>query len=218
MSTPRPDVTEMNAIHAVFRQTFASTPRLVASVADGDRDRAELVGSVIADVVEVLRLHHLGEDELLMPKLRERSGQPDVVDRVAGQHTDIHDPLDEARTAVTRWRESAAATDGAAVVAAVARLEAAAVPHLDEEESTLMPLAAEVLTVEEWGELPGHTMSRFEGDLFLVMGMVRDNMTQEQRDRMLEELPPPAAEAWRTVGIGAYADKVSRLMGPVSGA
>jgi hypothetical protein len=210
----RPDTTEMNAIHGVFRQTFAMTPQLVGGVADGDRERAELVGSVVADVVEVLDLHHQGEDELMMPRLRDRSGQPELVDRVAGQHTLIHEPLAETKTAVARWRTSAAAEDGRAVVAAIERLAVAALPHLDEEEAALMPLAAEHLTVEEWGELPGHTMSRFQGDLFFIMGMVRDNMTDEQRARMLEELPPPAAEAWRSVGIEAYKTKVAALMSP----
>lgn len=208
----RPDVNEMNAIHGVFRQTFATAPALVGSVADGDRERAELVGSVVADVVQVLDLHHQGEDELLMPRLRERSGRPELVDRVAGQHELIHEPIAEVRAAAARWRSTASAQDGAQVVAAVGRLQAAAIPHLDEEEAVLMPLAAEHLTVEEWGGLAGHTMARFDGDFFFIMGMVRDNMTDEQRARMLEGMPPPVVETWRTVGLDAYKAKVAQLM------
>ena len=211
-ATDRPDVTEMRAIHGVFRQTFQSAPRLVPAVAEGDVERAELVGSFVADVAEMLRLHHEGEDELMMPLLVERSADPDLVRRVAGQHHDVHGPLADVEAAAARWRTSASASDAATLVDALARLEAATVPHLDQEEELLLPVAAEHMSVEEWGALPAHAMQRFTGDMFLILGMVRDNMSDEQRSRMLAEMPPPLVEAWQNVGIEAYGAKVKALM------
>ena len=68
-----------------------------------------------------------------------------------------------------------------------------------------LPLLAEHITAAEWGELPGHAMAAFQGDnAFLILGLVREQFTPEQNERMLLEMPPPAVEAWKTIGIDAY--------------
>ena len=40
-----------------------------------------------------------------------------------------------------------------------------------------------------------------------------EQLDQAQRDTMLEVMPPPAAEAWRTVGIESYKKSVAALVG-----
>jgi hemerythrin-like domain-containing protein len=209
-----PDVTEMTAVHRVFRNTFATAPRFVGGVKDGDTERAAIVGGYLANVLELLRVHHDGEDELMFPKLVDRSADPELVRRIAAEHHDLDAALPAATAAISAWVADGSTDSGDAVLAALKDLEVALVPHLDHEEEAILPLVSEHISVEEWDELPGHAMQTFQGDnLFLILGLVRDEFTQEQRDRMLEGMPPPAVEAWRTVGIDAYKASVAQLIG-----
>ncbi len=79
--------------------------------------------------------------------------------------------------------------------------------HLDEEEAEVLPLAAENLSAEEWGALPGHGMANFHGDkIWLILGLIRERMNDEQRAAMLEHMPPPAVEMWTGFGEQAFRD------------
>ena len=212
--TTTPDITEMTAVHRVFRDAFAMAPQLVSSAADGDAERTAVVASFYRNVLEFLHCHHAGEDELLFPKLAERSGNPELVATLAAQHEGVQGALDGANAAIEGWSASAAAADGAKAVAAIGVLDVALTAHLNQEEQDLLPLIAGNITVEEWGELPAHAMGHFRGDnMFLIIGLVRDKMTEEQRDRMLDAMPPPAVAAWKAVGIDAYRADVQALVG-----
>lgn len=54
--------------------------------------------------------------------------------------------------------------------------------------------------------MPGHAMAHFASDRkWLVIGLVRQQMTESQLAHMTEHMPPPALEAWRTIGSRAFA-------------
>ena len=215
MSDPtRPDVTEMVAVHRVFRNVFDSAPRLIGSVDDGDRSRAAIVASFYANVLEFLRVHHEGEDELMFPKLIERAEDPDLVRRIADEHHGVENKLAAANATAAEFAASGSAATGAQLILDLAALEETLVPHLDHEEAELLSVVERHITLEEWGELPGHAMGSFRGDnLFLILGLVREQMTPEQNERMFEEMPPEAVEAWKAVGLDAYKATVSALVG-----
>ena len=71
----------------------------------------------------------------------------------------------------------------------------------------MLPLAAEYLSMEEWGALPGHGMANFHGDkIWLILGLIRERMTDEQRAAMMAHMPPPALEMWTGFGEQAFKD------------
>jgi len=183
----------MKAVHQVFRDAFAAAPQLIDGVAAGDRSRAELVGSFYANVLSFLHGHHSGEDELVWPLLTARCGDAAAeVQRIADQHGALDPAIERAEVLLGGWAATPDPALGAAVVQALTQLREVLVAHLDEEEEVVLPLAAEHLTVEEWGALPAHGMKSFTGDkLWLILGLLRDRMTQEQRDLMLAHMPPP---------------------------
>jgi len=79
------------------------------------------------------------------------------------------------------------------------------VTHLDREESDALPLCEANLSVEEWGSLSGHGMANFHGDkIWLILGLIRERMTEAQRAAMLEHMPPPAVEMWTSFGEQAF--------------
>jgi hemerythrin-like domain-containing protein len=210
----RPDVTDMANLHKVFRDAVATGPQLVGGVADGDVDRAAFVASYYANVLALLRAHHVGEDELLTPLLVERCSPDDaaIARRIAEQHVASHHPADEADTAIAAWGLAADAGTSADALAKLEVLAEALLPHLDEEESLLLPLVSEQISLDEWAELPRHGMQTFDGDnIWLILGLIREHMTVAQLAAMEGAMPPPVLEAWRAVGEAEFQTFVGEL-------
>lgn len=218
-TSARPDTTDMLAVHKVFRQALATAPALVGDAPVGDAERAALVASYYDNVLRFLNVHHDGEDKLVWPKLLERCpADTDLVRRMVSNHEDIHGPIDRAGTAVAAWGRSADAVAARTLTAALAQLEAKLIPHLDDEEERIVPLCAEHLTMEEWGQMPGHALSHFDGDkVWLILGLIRENMTQAQRDAMLEHMPPPPREMWINMGNAAFDEFIAEVRKPLAG-
>ena len=210
---PLADTSDMIRLHRVFREALSSAPRLVGSAPDGDVHRAEHVASYYDNVLRMLHAHHEGEDELLTPKLVDR--QPDNADlilRIASQHQDVLAALTAAETAVEMWRSEPSAARRDDAVKALAVLDATLVPHLDEEEREVLPIAARCINVAEWGELATYGMGTFSGDKpWLVLGLIQEQMTLDQIADMEAHMPPPMAEFWATAGRPMFVQYVDEL-------
>lgn len=181
----------------------------------GDNGRAALVGDYYANVLRLLHSHHNGEDELVTPKLVERAGaDAEVVSRIADQHKPVDALLDTAETTIATWRWEPTQALSAQLIMALAALHTQLSAHLDEEERVVLPIASRHITPEEWGELPGHGLAHFDGDkIWLVLGLIRENMTVEQLAEMDAHMPPPVSEMWNTAGRPAFEEFVGALRG-----
>jgi len=213
---PLADTSDMLAVHAVFRNAFNDVPNLIAPVGDADGARVAVVVDYYGTVLELLRHHHNGEDELMTPRLLARiPEQADAIARIANQHTDVHDGLGEAEDSLVTWRGAPTAATRERVVTAVAALESVVVPHLDQEEHEILPLAASCINAAEWGELPAHAMKSYAGDKpWLVLGLVAEQMKPEHRATMEEHMPPPLHEFWLGPGKTLFADFMATLRNP----
>ncbi len=206
-SVPRPDVTDMCAVHGVFRDSLGAAPRLVGGIAPGDAARVALIANYYENILSFLEAHHDGEEKLVFPLLRERcAGEDALLDELAEQHEEAVRLLEEALRTLAAWPSGDAGSQKAAEDA-LGALHDQLVRHLDEEEERALPLAAANLSIEEWGALPGHGMANFHGDkIWLILGLIRERMTEEQRAAMLEHMPPPALEMWTGFGEQAFKD------------
>jgi len=209
----RPDTSDMLAVHQVFRDAFGAAGSYVASTGAGSDDvRVALVGDFYRNVFAFLHVHHEGEDALVTPLLVERLDDPREVERVAAQHTEVLVPLADAEDALQAWSERPGAASSEALVTSLGGLDEVLRAHLDEEERVVLPLCDGNLSVEEWGALPGHAMGAFQGDrIWLILGLIREQMTDEQRADMLAHMPPPAVEMWTTFGSNAFDGFVAEL-------
>jgi hypothetical protein len=207
----RPDTSDMPAVHKVFRRSLASGPVFIGGAA-GDDQRRALIANYYANVLAFLEVHHDGEEQLVFPLLNERApAYRALIERAADQHAIVLGKLEAAKENVGTW-EMKGDYEAEEVVRSLRALDAALSPHLDEEEAEIVPLAAEYLTVEEWGALPGHAFGSFQGDkIWLIMGLIRENFTQEQRDMMLEHMPPPARQMWETMGEASFNGLIAQV-------
>ena len=206
-SVPRPDVTDMYAVHGVFRDTLGAAPRLVGGIAPGDAARVALIANYYENILSFLAAHHDAEEKLVFPLLRERcAGEGALLDELVEQHEEAIELLHGAESALSAWPSGDAGSQKA-TEDALGALHDQLVRHLDEEEERALPLAAANLSMEEWGALPGHGMANFHGDkIWLILGLIRERMTEEQRAAMLEHMPPPALEMWTGFGEQAFKD------------
>lgn len=212
---PLANTEDMVQVHRVFREAFRSAPALIGSVAAGDAARAEVVGSYYANVLDFLRVHHEGEDQLLWPKLLERaSDQADTVSRIAGQHKGVEHALATANARLAEWRAAPDVDRGAQLAVALASLNADLVAHLDEEERVILPIAAAHITMPEWGELPGHGMQHFAGDkLWLILGLIQEQFRPDQIAVMESRMPPPVLDFWTNQGRPQFETYIAEVRG-----
>jgi hemerythrin-like domain-containing protein len=210
---PPLDTSDMFAVHGVFRDTLGAAAVLVGGVNDGDAERLALVANYYENVLSFLRAHHDGEEQLVFPLLRERCpDQCALVDELADQHEDALTLLMAARQWLAAWPGGGDAVRQE-VANALGSLREHLVEHLDEEERLGLPLAAEYLSAEEWGQLPGHGLAAFDGDkIWLILGLIRERMTEEQRAAMLAHMPPPAVDMWTGFGEHAFNELAAQVV------
>lgn len=210
---PLADTSDMAQVHQVFRDAIDLAPVLIGSAADPQR--VELVATYYDHVLGLLHAHHDGEDALIWPRLCERAPeQAAEIRRIADQHAGVTDALEAAGSCLAEWRAAGDADTGDRLAFAMAELGGGLLPHLDEEERFIVPLAAQHLTAPEWGELPSHAMQHFGGDrLWLILGLVAEQMRPDQLAMMEAHMPAPVVEMWTTTGQQRFAEFVSELRG-----
>ncbi len=213
---PRPDVSDMHAVHQALRDSLGCAPQLVRAVDGADTARIGLITNFYDNVLSFLHVHHDGEEKLIFPLLLERCPDDvDLVQQMAAQHADVVELVAQSHGALRSWAAGdAASQEGSA--RALGDLGTPLDDHLNNEEEQLLPLCAEHLSLEEWGALPGHALGSFDGDkIWLILGLIRRQMTQAQRDQMLAHMPPPAVEMWNSMGEQAFKNLVAEVGPPV---
>lgn len=211
---PLADTSDMVGLHRVFRDAFDRAESYIATADPADPERVEMVASYYDNVLRLVHAHHDGEDELLTPRLVQRCTPAEAaeVERVAAQHREVLGNLDRAEVALAGWRSAASAPTAAAATTALGVLGTSLRAHLDDEEQTVLPIAARYITAPEWGELPGHAMQNFTGDkLWLILGLVQEQMTPQQVETVEANMPPPVAAFWTGQGRPMFTDFVGRL-------
>jgi iron-sulfur cluster repair protein YtfE (RIC family) len=210
----RVDTHEMVIVHRVFRREFRLLPVLVQQVPAGDRDRAAVVAGHAADMTSTLHHHHTGEDLLLWPKLLARVAlRAELVHRMQAQHERVAVLLDRVDALTAQWRRSAAPATRDELANVLAQTSAALDEHLGDEETEILPLVAEHITVHEWDALTAYGKKALpkNSKAFVYLGLIFEEATADERAAFLPKLPAPVRWAWRLVGDRIYRRAITRV-------
>jgi hemerythrin-like domain-containing protein len=214
----RPDTSDMVRVHRVFREAFGIAPQLLGAVRPDDVDQQQRIATYYEGVLMFLHVHHEGEDELLWPKLLERC--PDdaaTVNLASDQHQGILDDLADAEQKLAVWKAEPTQDNATVLAVALSTLGANLAVHLDNEERTILPLVEQHLTIPEWMELPQHGMQtggqRAPHMMWLVIGLVREQMTDEQLAHMDAAMPEPVYQFWINQGEPMFNEFAKGLRG-----
>ncbi|MER5648771.1 hemerythrin domain-containing protein [Streptosporangium sp. NPDC002524] len=207
------DTRDMEIVHRALRRESRLLTQLVAAVAPGDTARAKVIAGHFRVYRVGLENHHEGEDELLWPPLLSRVDlEADVVLRMQAQHERIAATLTRLDAAVPAWEAGAGADERDTLVAVLADHRAVLLEHLDDEESTLLPLAAEHITEREWASLGEHLVANTPKlTLLTLFGLVLEDANPAERATLLSGLPAPVRGVWHVIGRPRYARHIRRV-------
>ena len=184
-------------------------------MSDGDAERARRIADYLGEVFWLIHAHHDGEDELLYPLLAQRvpDGQ-ETFSKMDAQHLAVSSSIETAGRAAEQFGSSAALIDGRRAAGACEALLTVMTEHVNDEEETVLPIAARVIAPPEWGAMPAHALSRDPGDrVWLPFGLAFEGMPGDIQEGMLEHLPPPVSAMWLGGGSDAFATEMAAVRG-----
>jgi iron-sulfur cluster repair protein YtfE (RIC family) len=201
------DTTDMLAVHDCLRHEFARLPITVKAVAEGDADRAAVVGGHVLLMTDFLHVHHSSEDAIVWPLLKERSPEHDaLVVEMEEQHAHMHSTVATVRAQAEAWIASPGIQERSALHTTLIALEREILHHFALEEQEVLPLIQRDLTPEEWFSVGEHSRATFTPeDLAVVLGLILDNTSVERGEAILADMPPEARAGFDQFGRPAYA-------------
>ena len=211
------DTSDMVIVHRMFRRECALLPKLVAAVAGGDVARARTVAGHVREVLDMLHDHHVGEDELLWPRLSARTRfHADLLARMDSQHQGLAVLLERAATAFAEWQDAPTAHTSTPLTALLEQLSAGLNVHFDEEEAKILPIVERVITAVEYEEVGRRGLASIPiTRRLIVLGYLLEGATPEERTVFLAAIPQPVRLAYRLVGRRQHRNETTRLRGPL---
>jgi hemerythrin-like domain-containing protein len=211
------DTSDMVIVHRMFRRECALLPQLVAAVAGGELARARTVAGHAREVLDMLHHHHLGEDELLWPRLSARTRfHADLLARMDSQHQGLAVVLERAATAFTAWEHAPTAPTTTALTALLEQLSTGLNEHFDEEEAAVLPIVERVITAAEYQEVGRRGLVSIPlTRRLVVLGYLLEGATPQERSGFLAAIPAPVRLAYRLIGAHQHRHETTRLRSPL---
>jgi hemerythrin-like domain-containing protein len=211
------DTSDMVIVHRMFRRECALLPKLVAGVAGGDVARAHTVAGHAREVLDMLHHHHLGEDELLWPRLSARTrSHADLLARMDSQHVGLATLLEHAATALDEWQDAPTAHTSTPLTALLERLCTGLNEHFDEEEAAILPIVERVITAVEYQDVGRRGLLSIPlTRRLVVLGYLLEGATPQERTDFLAAIPRPVRLAYRLIGERQHRNETTRLRGPL---
>jgi hemerythrin-like domain-containing protein len=208
------DTSDMVIVHRMFRRECALLPQLVAAVAGGDVARARTVAGHAREVLDMLHHHHVGEDELLWPRLSARTRNADLLARMDSQHQGLAVLLEHAATAFAAWQHAPTAPTSTALTALLQQLSEGLNEHFDEEEAAVLPIVERLITAAEYREVGQRGLVSIPlTRRLVVLGYLLEGATPQERTDFLAVIPAPARLAYRLIGARQHRRETTRLRG-----
>jgi hemerythrin-like domain-containing protein len=211
------DTSDMVIVHRMFRRECALLPQLVAAVAGGDVARARTVAGHAREVLDMLHHHHMGEDELLWPRLSARTRfHTDLLARMDSQHQGLAVLLEHAAPAFAEWQDAPTAHTSTPLTALLEQLSTGLNEHFDEEEAEILPIVERVLTAAEYREVAQRGLASIPlTRRLIVLGYLLEGATRQEQTVFLAAIPRPARLAYRLIGERQHRNETTRLRGPL---
>ncbi|WP_068273160.1 nitroreductase/quinone reductase family protein [Aldersonia kunmingensis] len=212
-----PRTEEMAVIHRIFRTAFPEIAGLVRRTPSTSSRRSEVVASYLDFLLNGVRAHHTTEDDNIWPRLLARAA-PDsaLVERMERQHEAAAAAAEQVRELAAQWRVTP--TNGSELAAAIDRLTAVLVEHLDDEETHVVPLIREHITVAEWEQFGEDAFAKFTNpEKLIATGVLVEVATPEEASWFLDPLPLPIRLMWRLHGRRKYNAYIGRVRGTHNG-
>jgi hypothetical protein len=145
------DTRIMGIVHSALRRDLTrTTTALRAEHPPGGAQRAALCAH-LTWMMDFLHGHHEGEDVGLWPMMRALCPSAgDLLDRMEHDHAQIAPQMEGLRVATARYSSDGTPTVREGLAEALTSLRTVLDPHLQCEETEMMPIVARTLTHARW--------------------------------------------------------------------
>lgn len=140
MATSTTTMSMNKVIHCAVRRDLERFRRALEAFPDGDRQRAAGLHRAWVNFDAQLTDHHEGEHEISFPALASMGVDQQTIGTFDAEHSAMAADLAAARSAMAQLEISAGRGDAETAAAAMARLHATTVTHLDHEERVTEPV------------------------------------------------------------------------------
>jgi hemerythrin-like domain-containing protein len=189
------DMEFMNRIfHAALRRDLARVINVLADAKDHAPEQRAALAEQVGLVLDLLHHHHTGEDTGLWPLVRRRA--PDLgtqLDTMEAEHASVAGAIVSTRATA---RQYATTTDplgvGRRLRLALSELSDALLPHLEHEETEVMPRVMRALTNRDWSALSLGELRNWNSLALAGTGLVwmADGLNQTQRTLFNQQVSP----------------------------
>ncbi|APA98688.1 hemerythrin domain-containing protein [Nocardia seriolae] len=143
------DTRVMHVVHTALRRDLTRTTETLTTDPPPFPAQRIALAAHLDWMMHFLHQHHRSEDEHLYPLVRGRNAEAhSLLDRMHADHRSVDPAMDSLRTAARAYRDSDDARGE--LIAAIDRWSAVLLPHLDREETEMMPIVSATITEAEW--------------------------------------------------------------------
>lgn len=117
-------------------------------------ERREALARRVGWLVEFLHHHHTSEDEAIWPlAIHKRPELTALVEEMEAEHRAMSAAADRLRDAAAAYAADGSETNRQALVDAVEGLRISCLPHLEHEETVVVPHLVQILDDQEWSQV-----------------------------------------------------------------
>jgi hypothetical protein len=179
-------------IHGAFRRDLRRFDEALADFRDGDRERAGALHRAWENFDTQLTHHHESEHAIAWPALEAVGVDTSLIGQFDEEHDRMAEALAATRSAMDQLAASATRADADLAASAMARLQEAAVTHLDHEERETEPVFAEHAGSEALKEMSKKfSRSMSIGAAGVYMAWLQDGATPEESAALRSTIPGP---------------------------
>lgn len=205
------DTRMMGIVHNALRRDIARAQSALTRWPYPDPSQRAAIAKHLAWMMEFLHRHHHIEDDGLYPLVRERvPGAAQILDAMEADHHALIPAIDRlTETAGHYIRNPSARTE---VATALDELAAVMLPHLQREETEMMPVVSAAVTRAEWDAIEQASAVKplKPAELAFTALWLFDDATEEDREVVRSLVPKPVAWAIETFTTRSYERSVWR--------
>ena len=194
MNTAQPiDVRDMAIVHRTFDRMYDEAIGLVRAESSPTADRVTLLADFVDFGAMMLHHHHESEDELLYPLLLSRvPDQAATTEDVEHEHQLVRGALDKVSAGCAAWRGRPTQENRDVLATAIADLKSVLQTHAKDEEDKVVPLAAVMLTQQEWDTIGDRAVASIPNKWKpIAFGFLLEPLDDSDRSFMKSKLPAP---------------------------
>jgi len=179
-------------IHGAVRRDLDRFRRALDAFGDGDHERAAALHRAWANFEAQLTEHHEGEHEIAWPALKAIGVAEPTIATFDAEHEQMASDLASTGEAMSTLARTATRADADVAAAAMQRLQATTVTHLDHEERETEPTLAQHEgdpVMKEMGKGFSRRMGVVKAGVFFAW--LRDGATADEESALTAQVPRP---------------------------